>query len=174
MSRLLLLLLLLFTIFTLTSAKIPAVIVFGDSSVDSGNNNVIKTLLKSNFRPYGRDFLTGQPTGRFSNGKVPPDFISEAFGLKPTVPAYLDPAFTIADFATGVCFASAGTGFDNSTSDVLVSFFYQQYDKIPLLVLFYIKIHCYLSFNFSECDTTVERSGAFQRVSKKTKRISWE
>ncbi|KAL0550955.1 hypothetical protein IC582_010023 [Cucumis melo] len=120
MSRLLLLLLLLlFTIFTLTSAKIPAVIVFGDSSVDSGNNNVIKTLLKSNFRPYGRDFLTGQPTGRFSNGKVPPDFISEAFGLKPTVPAYLDPAFTIADFATGVCFASAGTGFDNSTSDVL-------------------------------------------------------
>ena len=122
----LLLLLLLCTTFTLTSSKIPAVIVFGDSSVDSGNNNVIKTLLKSNFRPYGRDFLSGQPTGRFSNGKVPPDFISEAFGLKPTIPAYLDPAFTIADFATGVCFASAGTGFDNSTSDVLVSFFYQQ------------------------------------------------
>ncbi|CAK9308705.1 unnamed protein product [Citrullus colocynthis] len=121
-----LLLLFMFIVFTLTSkveveveAKIPAIIVFGDSSVDSGNNNVIKTLLKSNFRPYGRDFLAGQPTGRFSNGKVPPDFISQAFGLKPTIPAYLDPAFTIADFATGVCFASAGTGFDNATSDVL-------------------------------------------------------
>lgn len=101
--------------------KVPAIIVFGDSSVDSGNNNVIKTLLKSNFKPYGRDFAGGQPTGRFSNGRVPPDFISEAFGLKPTIPAYLDPAFTIADFATGVCFASAGTGFDNATSDVLVS-----------------------------------------------------
>jgi hypothetical protein len=34
----------------------------------------------------------------------------------------LDPAYTIADFATGVCFASAGTGYDNATSDVLVSF----------------------------------------------------
>lgn len=102
-------------------AKVPAIIVFGDSSVDSGNNNAIKTLLKSNFKPYGRDFYGGQPTGRFSNGRVPPDFISEAFGLKPTIPAYLDPAFTIADFATGVCFASAGTGFDNATSDVLVS-----------------------------------------------------
>ncbi|XP_022989111.1 GDSL esterase/lipase At2g42990-like [Cucurbita maxima] len=100
-------------------AKVPAIIVFGDSSVDSGNNNAIKTLLKSNFMPYGRDFYGGQPTGRFSNGRVPPDFISEAFGLKPTIPAYLDPAFTIADFATGVCFASAGTGFDNATSDVL-------------------------------------------------------
>ncbi|KAK9284360.1 hypothetical protein L1049_023531 [Liquidambar formosana] len=47
------------------------------------------------------------------------DFISEAFGLKPTVPAYLDPNYNISDFATGVCFASAGTGYDNATSDVL-------------------------------------------------------
>ena len=102
-------------------AKVPAIIVFGDSSVDSGNNNRISTLLKSNFKPYGRDFADGQPTGRFSNGRVPPDFISEAFGLKPFVPAYLDPKFGISDFVTGVCFASAGTGYDNATSDVLVS-----------------------------------------------------
>ncbi|KAM3697098.1 hypothetical protein ACJW30_06G087300 [Castanea mollissima] len=102
-----------------TKSKVPAIIVFGDSTVDAGNNNVISTLLKSNFRPYGRDFAGGRPTGRFSNGRIPPDFISEAFGLKPTVPAYLDPAYDIADFATGVCFASAGTGYDNATSDVL-------------------------------------------------------
>lgn len=102
-------------------AKVPAIIVFGDSSVDSGNNNRISTLLKSNFKPYGRDFAGGQPTGRFSNGRVPPDFISEAFGLKPSVPAYLDPKYGISDFATGVCFASAGTGYDTATSDVLVS-----------------------------------------------------
>ncbi|KAK8674261.1 hypothetical protein V6N13_112555 [Hibiscus sabdariffa] len=105
--------------FTASKADVPAVIVFGDSSVDSGNNNVISTLLKSNFRPYGRDFYGGQPTGRFCNGRIPPDFISEAFGLKPAIPAYLDPAYSISDFATGVCFASAGTGYDNATSKVL-------------------------------------------------------
>ncbi|XP_010536687.1 PREDICTED: GDSL esterase/lipase At4g26790-like [Tarenaya hassleriana] len=103
----------------ITDGKVPAVIVFGDSTVDSGNNNQISTVLKSNFQPYGRDFFGGQPTGRFSNGRIPPDFISEAFGVKKTVPAYLDPAYSIADFATGVCFASAGTGYDNATSDVL-------------------------------------------------------
>ncbi|KAJ4849372.1 hypothetical protein Tsubulata_043054 [Turnera subulata] len=100
-------------------AKVPAIIVFGDSSVDSGNNNHISTILKSNFEPYGRDFNGGQPTGRFSNGRVPTDFISEAFGIKPTIPAYLDPMYNISDFVTGVCFASAGTGYDNATSDVL-------------------------------------------------------
>ncbi|KAF7827386.1 GDSL esterase/lipase [Senna tora] len=100
-------------------SNIPAIIVFGDSSVDSGNNNGIATILKSNFRPYGRDFPGGRPTGRFCNGRVPPDFISEALGLKPFIPAYLDPMYTIKDFATGVCFASAGTGYDNATSAVL-------------------------------------------------------
>ncbi|MQM08829.1 hypothetical protein Taro_041689 [Colocasia esculenta] len=101
------------------SAKVPAVIIFGDSTVDSGNNNVIETVLKSNFEPYGRDFYGGRPTGRFCNGRLATDFISEAFGLTPTVPAYLDPAYSIKDFAVGVCFASAGTGLDNATSDVL-------------------------------------------------------
>lgn len=98
---------------------VPAIIVFGDSSVDAGNNNGISTVLKSNFQPYGRDFYGGHPTGRFSNGRIPPDFISEAFGLRPFVPAYLDTNFNISDFAVGVCFASAGTGYDNATSDVL-------------------------------------------------------
>ncbi|ONK78971.1 uncharacterized protein A4U43_C01F1550 [Asparagus officinalis] len=101
------------------SAKVTAIIVFGDSTVDAGNNNGLSTILKSNFEPYGRDFEGGRPTGRFSNGRIPTDFISEAFGLKPSVPAYLDPAYGIKDFATGVCFASAGTGYDNATSDVL-------------------------------------------------------
>uniref|UniRef100_A0A803QLH7 PGG domain-containing protein n=1 Tax=Cannabis sativa TaxID=3483 RepID=A0A803QLH7_CANSA len=95
------------------------VIVFGDSSVDSGNNNFIPTIARSNFKPYGRDFLGGFPTGRFCNGRLPSDFISEGVGLKPIVPAYLDPAYNISDFAYGVCFASAGTGYDNATSDVL-------------------------------------------------------
>ncbi|KAL2523735.1 GDSL esterase/lipase [Abeliophyllum distichum] len=100
-------------------AKVTSIIVFGDSSVDAGNNNYIPTVLKSNFKPYGRDFEGGKPTGRFSNGRIPTDFISEAFGVKETVPAYLDPAYNIRDFATGVCFASAGTGYDNFTSQIL-------------------------------------------------------
>ncbi|KAI0488658.1 hypothetical protein KFK09_028497 [Dendrobium nobile] len=100
-------------------SRIPAVIVFGDSTVDTGNNNGIKTTLKSDFLPYGRDFITGKPTGRFCNGRLATDFIAEGLGLGPEVPAFLDPTRTIKDFATAVCFASAGTGLDNATSDVL-------------------------------------------------------
>ncbi|KAK7287537.1 hypothetical protein RIF29_00818 [Crotalaria pallida] len=104
---------------TTTSAKVPAIIVFGDSSVDAGNNNFIPTVARSNFVPYGRDFEGGKPTGRFSNGRIPTDFISEAFGIKPYIPPYLDPKYNISDFATGVTFASAATGYDNATSDIL-------------------------------------------------------
>ncbi|PPR82041.1 hypothetical protein GOBAR_AA38676 [Gossypium barbadense] len=102
-------------------ATVPAIIVFGDSTVDPGNNNQVSTVLKSNFEPYGRDYYGGQPTGRFSNGRIATDFISEALRIKPAIPAYLDPKYDIEDFATGVSFASAGTGYDNATSDVLVS-----------------------------------------------------
>ncbi|XVE78524.1 hypothetical protein DITRI_Ditri13aG0152000 [Diplodiscus trichospermus] len=102
-----------------SEAKVSAIIVFGDSSVDSGNNNYIQTIAKGNFEPYGRDFPGGIPTGRFSNGRLPPDFISEGFGLKPIIPAYLDPSLNISEFATGVCFASAATGYDKATADIL-------------------------------------------------------
>ena len=105
---------------SISEAKVSAIIVFGDSSVDSGNNNYIPTIAKGNFDPYGRDFPGGTPTGRFCNGRLSPDFISEGFGLKPIIPAYLDPALNISEFATGVCFASAATGFDNATADILV------------------------------------------------------
>ncbi|KAL3615290.1 hypothetical protein CASFOL_040951 [Castilleja foliolosa] len=109
----------LMLIATTRSAKVPAIIVFGDSSVDAGNNNYVPTIARSNFEPYGRDFAGGKPTGRFSNGRVTTDFISEELGLRPVVPAYLDPEYNIKDFAVGVTFASAGTGYDNATSDVL-------------------------------------------------------
>ncbi|GMJ16111.1 hypothetical protein like AT2G42990 [Hibiscus trionum] len=102
-----------------SDANVSAVIAFGDSFVDSGNNNYIPTLAKSNFKPYGRNFPGATPTGRFCDGRLHPDFISEGFGLKPILPAYLDPTFSISDFATGVSFGSASTGYDNATSDLL-------------------------------------------------------
>ena len=53
---------------------VPALIIFGDSVVDVGNNNNLFTLVKANFPPYGRDFVTHRPTGRFCNGKLATDF----------------------------------------------------------------------------------------------------
>lgn len=52
---------------------VPAVIAFGDSSVDVGNNNYRPTLFKANYPPYGRDFINHQATGRFCNGKLATD-----------------------------------------------------------------------------------------------------
>lgn len=60
---------------------VPAVMVFGDSIVDSGNNNDLITMAKCNFPPYGRDFMGGKPTGRFSNGRIPSDLIGIRFSL---------------------------------------------------------------------------------------------
>uniref|UniRef100_A0A7N0RFD3 GDSL esterase/lipase n=1 Tax=Kalanchoe fedtschenkoi TaxID=63787 RepID=A0A7N0RFD3_KALFE len=57
--------------------KFPALIAFGDSIVDPGNNNGLKTIVKANFPPYGKDFQGG-PTGRFCNGKVASDLIGES------------------------------------------------------------------------------------------------
>jgi len=63
------------------NVTVPAVLAFGDSIVDSGNNNNIKTLVKCDFPPYGKDFVGGKPTGRFCNGKIPSDIIGTLFYL---------------------------------------------------------------------------------------------
>lgn len=57
---------------------VPAVITFGDSSVDVGNNNYLPTFFRADFPPYGRDFVTKRPTGRFCNGKLATDITGEA------------------------------------------------------------------------------------------------
>ncbi|OIT19231.1 gdsl esteraselipase, partial [Nicotiana attenuata] len=57
------------------NVTVKAVFAFGDSIVDQGNNNHITTVVKCNFEPYGKDFLGGKPTGRFSNAKTPSDLI---------------------------------------------------------------------------------------------------
>ncbi|KAF3446808.1 hypothetical protein FNV43_RR11988 [Rhamnella rubrinervis] len=97
---------------------IPAVIVFGDSIMDTGNNNNLKTLVKCNFPPYGQDFKGQKPTGRFGNGMVPSDFIVQELGIKEFLPAYSDPNLHPQDLITGVCFASGGTGYDPMTPKI--------------------------------------------------------
>ncbi|KAL1542885.1 hypothetical protein AAHA92_19920 [Salvia divinorum] len=98
---------------------IPAIVVFGDSVVDTGNNNYLETIVKVNYPPYGQDFVGGRPTGRFCDGKVPSDLIAEELGIKELVPAYLDPNLQPQDLLTGVNFASGGSGFDPLTSNVV-------------------------------------------------------
>ncbi|KAK7382934.1 hypothetical protein VNO78_28598 [Psophocarpus tetragonolobus] len=99
------------------NVSFPAVLVFGDSIVDTGNNNNnFKTSARCNFPPYGNDFTGRIPTGRFSNGKVPSDLLVEEFGIKEYLPAYLDPNLQPGELATGVCFASGGSGYDPLTS----------------------------------------------------------
>ena len=56
---------------------VPAVYFFGDSAIDAGNNNYLKTSAKADKFPYGVD-LNNQ-TGRFTNGKTLADFIGISF-----------------------------------------------------------------------------------------------
>nr|KAJ0193284.1 hypothetical protein LSAT_V11C800389590 [Lactuca sativa] len=52
-----------------------AFFVFGDSLVDNGNNNFLITSARADSPPYGIDYPSHRPTGRFSNGKNIPDII---------------------------------------------------------------------------------------------------
>ncbi|KAK1375394.1 GDSL-motif lipase/hydrolase family protein [Heracleum sosnowskyi] len=101
---------------TRKEASFPAIFVFGDSTVDPGNNNYIGTPFKSDFPPYGIDFANHIPTGRFTNGRLVTDFIASYVGIKENVPPYLDPTLSLEELMTGVSFASAGSGFDPLTA----------------------------------------------------------
>ncbi|WZZ73942.1 hypothetical protein YC2023_085312 [Brassica napus] len=94
----------------LFGAKFPALYVIGDSLVDSGNNNHLETIAKSNFPPHGSDFEGGKPTGRFSNGKTIADYIAIYYGL-PLVPAYMELSEEQKNnTSTGINYASASCG----------------------------------------------------------------
>jgi hypothetical protein len=54
---------------------VPTVLFFGDSILDTGNNNQRIIFTRANFPPYGRDFVGKKATGRFSNAKIIPDII---------------------------------------------------------------------------------------------------
>lgn len=55
--------------------QVPCYFIFGDSLVDNGNNNQLRSLARADYLPYGIDF--GGPTGRFSNGKTTVDVVGK-------------------------------------------------------------------------------------------------
>ncbi|XP_059628578.1 GDSL esterase/lipase At5g33370-like [Cornus florida] len=100
--------------FVAPQAEARAFFVFGDSLVDSGNNDYLATTARADSPPYGIDYPTHRPTGRFSNGLNIPDIISEAMGTEPTMP-YLSPFLKKEKLLVGANFASAGIGILNDT-----------------------------------------------------------
>ncbi|OAY42001.1 GDSL esterase/lipase At5g33370 [Manihot esculenta] len=96
------------------AAEARAFFVFGDSLVDNGNNNYLATTARADSPPYGIDYPTRRPTGRFSNGLNIPDLISEAIGTESPLP-YLSPELEGERLLAGANFASAGIGILNDT-----------------------------------------------------------
>ncbi|KAK6775408.1 hypothetical protein RDI58_026409 [Solanum bulbocastanum] len=92
----------------ISQSEARAFFVFGDSLVDSGNNNYLATTARADSPPYGIDYPTRRATGRFSNGYNIPDII------KSPLP-YLSPALTGQRLLVGANFASAGIGILNDT-----------------------------------------------------------
>jgi hypothetical protein len=99
----------------IASNKITAIFAFGDSTIDAGNNNHLNSLFRGDHLPYGCDFPNHIPTGRFSNGKISTDYLSQILGIKDLLPAFLDPQVTDNDLLTGVSFGSGGSGLDSRT-----------------------------------------------------------
>ncbi|XP_027362099.1 GDSL esterase/lipase At2g03980-like [Abrus precatorius] len=100
----------------MTSKLIPAMYVFGDSLVDSGNNNHLPIFSRAKYLPYGIDF-GGKPTGRCTNGKTVVDYLAIHLGL-PFVPPYLGLSKHQRNrITTGINYASAGSGILPETNN---------------------------------------------------------
>ncbi|KAJ1691761.1 hypothetical protein LUZ63_015916 [Rhynchospora breviuscula] len=95
---------------------VPGVMIFGDSVVDTGNNNHLLTLVKANFPPYGRDFSSRLPTGRFCNGKLATDFAVETLGFSSYPPPYSSSEAQGENLLNGANFASAASGYWDKTA----------------------------------------------------------
>ena len=79
MCREKILVLALFSIYFISAVdangSFPALLAFGDSILDTGNNNFLLTFMRANIWPYGRSYTMKVPTGRFGNGRVFSDII---------------------------------------------------------------------------------------------------
>ncbi|KAL4303984.1 hypothetical protein GQ457_10G002820 [Hibiscus cannabinus] len=127
--------------------NIPALYVFGDSFVDSGNNKAIlgnDDPIGGGYFPFGIDF-DGKATGRVTNGRVAADFIATVGGLPFPPPIMSMSEIDRKTIRTGVNYGSGSAGllpenghflgkhvinffqqvdlFENSTTDALKSSF---------------------------------------------------
>lgn len=112
--------LVLVMVFTAVNGQplVPALFLFGDSVVDVGNNNHLHTIVKSDFLPYGRDFDSHEPTGRFCNGKLATDFTGETIGFTSYPAAYLSIDARGNNLLIGANFASASSGYYEGTPEL--------------------------------------------------------
>ncbi|GER28457.1 GDSL esterase/lipase At5g45670 [Striga asiatica] len=97
--------------------QVPNCLFFmGDSLTDNGNNNNLITLAKANYLPNGIDF-SGGPSGRFSNGRITPDFLAEFLGFDKS-----PPPFSTANgpqILKGVNYASGASGILDETAIIV-------------------------------------------------------
>ncbi|KAJ7515834.1 hypothetical protein O6H91_22G030300 [Diphasiastrum complanatum] len=117
------------------ASQVPAFFVFGDSTVDTGNNNYLpNSLTRADNPPYGRDFDPPGPTGRFCNGKLTDDYIAEFLGLPYPIDFY-NPQAQGQKLLQGVNFASAGSGLLDQTGNATgsISFSKQLQNFIDVL-----------------------------------------
>ncbi|KAL2931060.1 hypothetical protein RDABS01_036470 [Bienertia sinuspersici] len=96
---------------------VPCYFIFGDSLSDAGNNNDLITKAKVNYKPYGVDFPGRIPTGRFTNGRTMPDFISQFLGFDNFISPYSPQMGK--DMLRGVNFASGAAGILEETGSQL-------------------------------------------------------
>ncbi|KAF8052793.1 hypothetical protein N665_1504s0001 [Sinapis alba] len=102
---------------TIPHTPFPAIRIFGDTTADTGNNNYhSQAVFKAKHLPYDIDLPGHEANGRFSKGKLISDVIASKLNIKEFVPPFLQPNISDQDIVTGVCFASAGAGYDDRTS----------------------------------------------------------
>ncbi|PUZ70150.1 hypothetical protein GQ55_2G203100 [Panicum hallii var. hallii] len=104
-------------------ARPPAMFVFGDSTLDVGNNNYLPGpgVPRANQPFYGIDFPGAVATGRFSNGYNIADYLAKSIGFPCSPPPYLSLApstgrLVQAAVSGGVSYASGGAGIFDSTN----------------------------------------------------------
>nr|CAB3471484.1 unnamed protein product [Digitaria exilis] len=100
----------------------PPMYVFGDSTLDVGNNNYLPgpKVPKANVPYYGIDF-PGVPSGRFSNGYNAADYVAKTIGFGSSPPPYLllaqsSSLLISTALKIGASYASAGAGILDSTN----------------------------------------------------------